>query len=189
MGKDIATRFDPASSLLERFRFLIPRDGRVLEIACGNGRNTRYLNRFCPNGVTAVDINPMPVVPEGVRFVRADLEGAPWPFAGEVFDLVVVINYLHRPLFSDLFRSVSPGGCLIYETFTEGQKLVGVGPKSEDHLLRAGELLQHVPAGWAVVSYEDGVTDFPSYVQRLVVRNVPPDAPLQDRFTPIGILY
>ena len=43
MPVDISVASDPASAWLMRFAGLIKPEGRVLEIACGNGRNTRFL--------------------------------------------------------------------------------------------------------------------------------------------------
>lgn len=43
MPVDISVASAPASAWLMRFAGLIKPEGRVLEIACGNGRNTRFL--------------------------------------------------------------------------------------------------------------------------------------------------
>jgi hypothetical protein len=45
--------------------------------------------------------------------VQADLEVEGrelelWPFEGREFDAIIVTNYLHRPLFPALFRSIAP---------------------------------------------------------------------------------
>ena len=37
-------------------------------------------------------------------------------------------------------RLVAPGGLLVMETFLIGQRELGWGPTSDDHLLRPGEL-------------------------------------------------
>ncbi len=63
----------------------------------------------------AVDREPQEI--PGARFVQADIENAPWPLAGEQFEGIVVTNYLHRPLFPVLQKSLKGGGVLIYETF------------------------------------------------------------------------
>lgn len=82
MARDISTAADPASAWLTRFAPLIKPGVRVLEIACGNGRNTRLLAQLDVK-VTAVDVNPMPQTWENVEFLKADLERDPWPFAPE----------------------------------------------------------------------------------------------------------
>ncbi len=77
----------------------------------------------------------------GVEFVEADLEGGAWPLAGRQFDAVIVVHYLHRPLFPHLLaEAVAPGGVLIYETFARGNEQFG-RPRNPDFLLRPRELL------------------------------------------------
>jgi len=56
------------------------------------------------------------------------------------FDVIVVTRYLQRDLCPALIEALSPGGFLLYETFTELQKGRGRGPQSPDHLLGSGEL-------------------------------------------------
>jgi SAM-dependent methyltransferase len=91
--------------------------------------------------------------------VQADIENGPWPFAGRLFDGVVVTNYLWRPLLPAIVAAVAPGGVLIYETFAAGNETVGK-PSRPDFLLRPGELLDAC-AGLRVVAYEDGFLDGP----------------------------
>jgi SAM-dependent methyltransferase len=75
-----------------------------------------------------------------VRAEIVDLEAGPVSFGPGAFDLVVVINYLHRPLFAALAAALKPGGLLVYETFTRGQAQRGrpANPAFllEDHELR-----------------------------------------------------
>ena len=68
----------------------------------------------------------------------ADLTAVPLPRAR--FDLVVVTRYLQRDLFGAIRDAVSPGGTVVYETFTVAQRALGFGPTSPDHLLEPGEL-------------------------------------------------
>ena len=52
------------------------------------------------------------------------------PVLGErAFDLVLVFNYLHRPLLPAIVAAVAPGGLLIYETFTIEQA-AAAGPRA-----------------------------------------------------------
>jgi hypothetical protein len=91
--------------------------------------------------VVAVDRDAQ-VLPPNIRFVQFDLEsGAPWPFRTERFGGIVVTNYLHRPLFGDIERSLAEDGVLIYETFMSGNERFGK-PSNPNFLLRPGELLQ-----------------------------------------------
>lgn len=106
---------------------------------------------------------------------ESDIENGPWPFPSppgsasscQQFDVVVVCNYLWRPLLPTLIDSVRPGGLLIYETFAAGNETVGK-PSRPDFLLRRGELL-HVCNAMQITAYEDVRLDNPDrFVQRIV---------------------
>lgn len=143
----------------------------MLDVACGNGRHTRY---FAARGhpVEAVDRNPAKLAAlAGVAGVTArltDLEGGPWPYEGQRFAGIVVVNYLHRPLFPHLLAALAPEGVLIYDTFEVGNEKYG-RPQNPDFLLKSGELLEVVRGRLRVVSYEDlHVTEpRPAMVQRI----------------------
>jgi len=48
-------RITAPSPWVKRFAPLIPAGGRVLDLACGNGRHTRYLIRTGPTSRVALD--------------------------------------------------------------------------------------------------------------------------------------
>ena len=158
------------SDWVTRFAPLVPAGGAVLDVACGDGRHTRY---FLERGhrVTAVDrdtsgLTDLAGEPR-LETVDFDLEaGEPVPFASRLFDAVVVTNYLHRPILGDIVAAVAPGGVLLYETFALGQERFG-RPHNPDYLLRPGELLDTVRGVLRVVAYEDLVLDGPRAVQRI----------------------
>ncbi len=95
----------------------------------------------------------------------ANLEHVPLP--RERFDLVLVTNYLQRDLWPSLMAAVTPGGFLLYETFTMAQLALPRGPRSAHHLLRIGELAGSVP-GWSIE--EDVEVESPLAQARLVAR-------------------
>jgi len=104
-----------------------------------------------------------------VTQILADIENAGWPLAADAqFAAVVVTNYLHRPLFPQLIRSLAPGGVLVYETFAQGNERVGK-PSNPAFLLAPGELLDVVRARLRVVAFQDGFVaqPRPAYVQRI----------------------
>ncbi|WP_235830124.1 class I SAM-dependent methyltransferase [Algihabitans albus] len=130
----------------------------MLDLACGGGRHVRlFLARG--HAVTAVDkdLSGLSDLRQAtaLEMLEIDLEdGRPFPLAGRHFAAVVVTNYLHRPLLPTLVEAVSPGGLLLYETFTAGNERFG-RPSNPDFLLEPGELLRIARGRLRVLSYED----------------------------------
>lgn len=159
------------SPWVRRFAPLIAAGGAVLDLACGGGRHSRY---FVERGyaVTAVDRNVSSIddLRGRAEIVEADLEGgAAWPLAGRRFALVLVTNYLFRPLFPAIIGAVAEGGLLMYETFGLGNERFS-RPRNPDHLLAPGELLERVHGELQVIAYETGITPQPAVVQRIVAQ-------------------
>lgn len=145
--------------------------GRALDLACGTGRHVALLLERGYT-VTAVDadvarLGGLVAEPRVERW-EVDLEdGSPFPLAERRFDVLVVTNYLHRPLLPTLVRMVASGGRLVYETFSDDQPRFG-RPTEPAYLLRPGELLDAVRGGLRVRGYEDcAVEDPPRAVQRI----------------------
>jgi SAM-dependent methyltransferase len=160
------------SAWVTRFAALIPAGGRVLDLACGDGRHARFLAcRAHP--VTAVDIDIGGLADlageHGIDVVQTDLEASEWPFAPASFAGIIVTNYLHRPHFKVLPATLQPGGVLIIETFAAGNERFG-RPRNPDYLLAPGELLSAFATPLQVVAYEHGVEQVPrpAVRQRLV---------------------
>ena len=160
-----------ASAWIERFAHLVPAGARLLDVAAGSGRHARF---FAERGahVVAVDrdadaLTALLHLP-GVETRVADLEGAAWPFADERFDAIVVVNYLHRALFPQLFAALAPDGALLYETFASGNEAFG-RPSNPAFLLRESELLERARERLTIVAFEQGRIDQerPAVVQRL----------------------
>ncbi len=164
-------RPDGPSDWVRRFAALLSPAGAVLDLACGRGRHARFLAGM-GHAVEAVDrdaeaLAGLSATP-GVTIRMADLENGPWPYAGRLFDGIVVANYLHRPLFPHLAAALAQGGVLIYETFMLGNERFG-RPSSPDFLLRPNELLEAFGDGMTVVAFEQGevARPKPAVVQRL----------------------
>jgi rhodanese-related sulfurtransferase/precorrin-6B methylase 2 len=129
---------------------LLPRGGRVLDVACGRGRHALLL-ASAGFHVHAIDRNP-----DAIAFLEqtadrlslqlqadvVDLETDPPPNLGSSeYDAVIGFNYLHRPLMPAIRGAVKPGGRIFYETFTTRQAERG-HPKNPDFLLKDGELTE-----------------------------------------------
>lgn len=163
------------SAWLQRFAPRPP--GKALDVACGSGRNLRWLAEAGWQ-VTGVDrdMAATAALQSLAKIIDADIENGPWPLQQQQFDLLVVCNYLWRPLFDNVKAAVKPGGWLIWETFADGQQTIG-RPSRPDFLLQRGELLR-VFDDWRIVAYEDlfepGVN--PRFVQRVAAVRPSPAA-------------
>lgn len=174
---------EAASPWVVRFAARVPPGAAVLDVACGRGRHARlFAGQGCLVDAVDVDAEAGATLADvaGVRFLRADLEGGDWPYAGRHFDVVVVTNYLHRPLFPRLAEALGPGGMLIYETFLIGNERFGK-PRNPDFLLRPGELLEAFAPMLAVLAFEEGVVSLPrpARVSRLCAVRAVGDAHLR----------
>jgi tellurite methyltransferase len=79
----------------------------------------------------------------GLLLAEADLESSVLPESA--FDLILCFQYLHRCAFPAIERALTPGGFLLYETFTEDQRAFADGPRSPEHLLARNELRSAFP--------------------------------------------
>jgi SAM-dependent methyltransferase len=173
----IHSSIDQPSQWVVRWSERMARGGRVLDLACGSGRHARWL---AAQGfvVEAVDRDATAIAGladcNGVTARVADLEAGTWPYAGQLFDGIVVTNYLHRPLFAQLIDALGPGGVLIYETFAAGNERFG-RPRSPEFLLQPGELLQIAHGRLEVIAYENLEVDTPrpAVVQRMCALAAP----------------
>ncbi len=136
--------FEPDPILLASTSLLGGR-GNALDLACGVGHNAIFLAR---NGydVLAVDGSLT-----ALRYCQAALQGSKLPLLlvaadlerfvlpPDLFDVVLVIRYLSRPLFPRLKRTSKPGGLIIYKTYNINY-LHERPTFHEEYLLKRGEL-------------------------------------------------
>lgn len=153
----------PSEFLVESFD-LLPR-GVALDVAMGNGRNAVYL---ATRGfdVDGVDVNPEVVeqartrarrLGAPIRAVVGNVEDGTYIVPVDSYDVVVVFNFLHRPLFRDIRDGLKPGGVVVYQTFTTEQAAFGP-PRDPAHLLRPGELREAF-ADWEILRHDEGIEE------------------------------
>jgi len=149
------------STLLVQYCHLLPKTGKALDVAMGMGRNAFYLASLGFQ-VTGIDISSVAVERcheeaqrrgLSVEALLADLESYDLP--EEEYDLVVNFYYLDRGLAPRLVAALKPGGVLVFETFTLGQRALGWGPQSPQFLLQPGELRGMFPS-LKVLLYREG---------------------------------
>lgn len=150
------------SPWITRFHHLIPKDGNVLDLACGSGRHGRL---FLKQGqrVSFLDqatqnLQDLADHPQA-SILEIDLEnGQAWPLGQDIFDAIIVTNYLYRPHLKNIIQSLKPGGILLYETFALGNERYG-RPHNPDFLLEPGELLHLAQGRLHVIAYEHGLLE------------------------------
>jgi len=161
-----APRGVPAGFVLELLP-LLPL-GPALDLACGTGRHSLLLASR-QQAVTAVDCSSvaLEILTQraddlncavthikrpaqignrryGIQLWQADLEEVSLP--SEAFSLVICVNYLQRSLFSQIERTMVPGGMLLFETHTVAQLDFAGGPRNPNYLLELGELRTAFPS-------------------------------------------
>jgi SAM-dependent methyltransferase len=165
----------PPEDWVRRHMDLIPGGGPVLDLAAGKGRHSRLL-LAAGHEVIAADRNLEGLSDlagqERFRAVGIDLEAKSWPFGAAEFAAIVVVNYLHRPMFPHLAGALKDGGVLIYQTFAAGNEAYG-RPKNPDFLLQPGELLAAFTPALTVIAYQHGVVQrpAPAVIQRIAAIN------------------
>ena len=160
-------RVSKPSPWVMRFASLVKADGCVLDLACGGGRHSRHFLEH-GNKVVAIDrsIDALADLSDNpaCEVICADLETdeavfeKPGELAERSFDAIIVVNYLHRPLFNYFINALVPGGVFIYETFARGNEQY-TRPRNPDHLLKSAELLNLAQGGLDVIAYEHGIDE------------------------------
>lgn len=132
-------------SILTSHSDLLDGKGTALDLACGVGHNAIYLAARGYH-VIAVDgsITGLRYGRAAIRkqklpisLIAADLEHFTLPTA--YFDLVLIVRFLYRPLFTQIKRSLKPNGLLIYKTFNINHHRKNPG-FNEEYLVKHGEL-------------------------------------------------
>ena len=160
-----------ASPWVRRFASHIPKEGLVLDLACGAGRHATFLADMgysvfaVDQDIALIKQNKSPLITSKAF----NLELEEWPLEGREFSGIVVTNYLYRPHWDRLPSMLANGGVLIYETFALGNAQFGK-PSNPNFLLKTGELLALAARhSLKVIAYEDIYIDEPkpAMVQRL----------------------
>ena len=125
--------------------------GDALDLAGGSGRNALWLAQRGWR-VRLVDISEAGVAlaverargfsPEARGSVTTDVLdlSSVRSLGHERYDLILVFFYLQRNLFPALIQALKPGGILMYQTFTTGQRSLIGGPRGPAYLLNPNEL-------------------------------------------------
>ncbi len=142
---------------------LFPAGGRALDVAGGTGRHSVYLAERAWQ-VTLADISEVGVERARERAkrhgVKVDFligDTRDLAFGRERFDVVMVFFYLERDIVPALGAALSPGGLIVYKTYThEHEKFAIHGLSHPMYFLGDNELLHAFP-GFRVLHYRESV--------------------------------
>lgn len=140
---------NPAPLLAEHLHLLPPR-GTALDLACGLGANALLLAQqgLSVQGwdISTVALQHLQQAAQArslaIFTLQRDIEAHPPP--PHSCDVIVVTDFLFRPLCPAIASALRPGGLLFYSTWCAG-KCSPSGPSNPEFLLQPNELLRLFP--------------------------------------------
>ncbi len=161
------------NAFLESCRPLLPKTGKALAVADGEGRNGVWLAQqgldvlsldFTPNGQAKAQAL---AAKRGVsiRTELADVHQWAWPT--ETFGVIIEIFTQFSPpaertrKFAGIAKALKPGGLLLLEGYTPKQLEYGTGGPKELDQLYTRELLEDAFAGLAKIEIKQYDTNLP----------------------------
>lgn len=163
-AEDSYHKNNPAT-LLQEWLARLP-SGRVLDIACGAGRNALLLAR-AGYRVDAIDISAEGLkkaretaTQQGlvVNWIEHDLD-EPYRF-DKNYDLIIVLWYVNLKLIRRLCDCLAPGAYLLCEEHLVSDQDV-IGPTSKRYRVAPGKLRRAV-SGLEILFYEESVEPTPT---------------------------
>lgn len=177
---DWADHPEPAE-IMHRAGPWLPTEGWALDLACGAGRNALFLARRGLR-VVAADLSVEGLRRAGRRARSAGLPVTPVHADAGDFALrpgcvrvAINVRFLLRSAFPLLRDALTPGGLLVFETFTVDEIEVLGGDLRRAYVLERGELLQAF-SSFEVLHYEEGVLEVAEGergLARLIARKTP----------------
>lgn len=159
----------PSRWLIAHRRLLLEQPkGPALDLACGRGRNSRYLAEL-GFSVDAVDISDvaidrltrraahwkLPIHPRVLNLER-------WILPRNRYQVIVNINYLERKIFPAIVEALLPGGLLFFATYLKGPTAPIRGRLRPAYLLDPGELFRAFPA-LEIIDYREDPGESPGH--------------------------
>lgn len=136
--------------------------GKALDLACGNGRNARFLAQmgFEVDALDIADVaiewledqakkESLPIYTQAVDLINYQLPKAK-------YQVIINFNFLERSLFESIQQALLPGGLLFFETFIQDHIHVLGKSMSGDFVLAPNELLKAFP-GLHIIHYWEGI--------------------------------
>ena len=152
------------NAFLLRQRALLPKSGRALAVADGEGRNGVWL---AEQGLDVVSMDYSPTAQVKARKLAADrgvsisteqVDLSNWTWPENAYDVIVVIfaQPLDRDaLFAGVRRALKPGGLLLIEGYTPKQISYGTGGPSDVERLYTYEQVERAFRGMSEVRIDE----------------------------------
>ncbi len=136
--------------------------GKVLDLACGTGRNAIFLAAkgfqvtAVDNSAIGIEIAANRAKEKGVKidFRVADLEKSEFEIEENAYDLICDFYYLQRDLFAEMKKGVKKGGIIISTIH-----IYGDGEESGEFLLKEEELREFFNDFEILHYHETSLTD------------------------------
>ncbi|QWF70816.1 methyltransferase domain-containing protein [Methylomonas paludis] len=136
-----------AAQVLREHLFLLPKQGRALDLACGAGANALLLaeaglkvDAWDISAVALQFLQQQAAIRElDIHVHQANISAAILPV--DCYDVIVISRFLDRTLCNAIMVALKAAGLLFYQTFT-CNKLDPQGPSRPDYLLASNELLR-----------------------------------------------
>jgi len=117
--------------------------GDALDLACGTGRNTHYLESL-GFSVDAVDLSDYALskIKDTSKIQKIEVDLDKYNLKKDAYDLIVNCNYLNRRLMKQMSDALKDDGLIIFETFIQAHEIPEHGSMNPDYLLEQNELLK-----------------------------------------------
>ena len=153
---------DPFLVSTKEYLALLPKGASALDLACGGGRHAVWLAQqgFHTMAVDfsaeALELTRRLAEQHGVtvRCLQLDLESPALELGRQTYNLICGFFFLHRPLFPLLREALTPGGLIVYKTYTVDQLRYPGRPRHRMHLLEHNELLRAMN-GFRILLYQE----------------------------------
>ncbi len=135
------------AKILDKNSFLLPKQGKALDLACGLGANALFL---AEHGLDthAWDISSVALKELQLFALKKHLNLSAKQVVikanilpKNTFDVIIITRFLDRSLTNEIMESLKMGGLLFYQTYVK-DKIDSNGPSNPNFLLARNELLR-----------------------------------------------
>lgn len=129
--------------------------GKALDIACGTGRNTHFLEDL-GFSIDAIDFSDYALskIKNTNNITKIEIDLDIYSLKKDTYDVIINCNYLNRRLMLEIPSALKDGGIVIFETFIIAHDTPEQGSMNPNYLLQQNELLD-VFKEFDIIYYEE----------------------------------